>query len=48
MTNYVVVSASESTIKKKVLDTSNLTRRQVLDEFNVLINNLEKDELEIG
>ena len=48
MTNYVVGSASESTIKKKVLDTSNLTRRQVLDEFNVLINNLEKDELEIG
>ena len=48
MTNYGVGSASESTIKKKVLDTSNLTRRQVLDEFNVLINNLEKDELEIG
>ena len=48
MTNDVVGSASESTIKKKVLDTSNLTRRQVLDEFNVLINNLEKDELEIG
>lgn len=48
MTNYVVGSARESTIKKKILDTSNLTRRQVLDEFNVLINNLEKDELEIG
>ena len=47
ITNQVIGSASRNTIKKKTLDTSNLTRKQVLDEFNGLLNNLERDELGI-
>lgn len=47
LTNQIVGSASQNTIKKKILDTSNLTRKQVLDEFNELLNNREKDKLEI-
>ncbi len=47
ITNQIVGSISKSTIKKKILDTSNLTRKQVLDEFNELLNNWERDELEI-
>lgn len=47
ITNQIVGSINKSTIKKKILDTSNLTRKQVLNEFNELLNNWERDELEI-
>ena len=40
-------SISKGAIKKKILDTSNLTKKQVLNEFNELLNNLERDELEL-
>lgn len=47
ITNQLVGNISKSTIKKKILDTSNLTRKQVLDEVNEFLNNWERDELQI-
>lgn len=47
MTNQIVGIVNKSTIKKKILDTSNLTKKQVLDEINEFLNNWERDELEI-
>lgn len=47
ITNQIIGSDSKNTIKKKTLDTSNLTKKQVLDEFNGLLNNLERYELGI-
>ncbi len=47
MTHEIVGSINGSTIKKKILDTSNLTKEQVLNEFNELLNNFKRDELEI-
>ena len=47
MTDEIVGSISKNTIKKKVLDTSSLTKKEVLDEFNELLNNWERNELEI-
>lgn len=47
ITNQIVGSISKNIIKKKILDTSNLTKNQVLNEFNELFNNYERDELEI-
>ena len=47
ITNQIIGSDSKNTIKKKTLDTSNLTKKQVLDEFNGLLNNLERNELGI-
>ena len=47
ITNEIVGTISKSTFKKKILDTSNLTKKQVLDEFNELLNNWEREELEI-
>ena len=47
MTNEIVGSISKNTIKKKILDTSSLTKKDVLDEFNELFNSLKIDELEI-
>ena len=47
ITNQIVGSISKNIIKKKILDTSNLTKKQVLNEFNELLNNYERDELEI-
>lgn len=46
ITNKIVGSVSKNTIKKKMLDTSNLTRKQVLDKFYELLNNWERDEFE--
>lgn len=48
MTNEIVGSISKNIIKKKILDTSNLTKEEVLDEFNELLNNWERDELEMN
>ena len=47
MTDEIVGSISKNTIKKKILDTSSLTKKEVLDEFNELLNNWERNELEI-
>lgn len=47
MTNEIVGSIGKNIIKKKILDTSNLTKKKVLDEFNELLNNWEREELEI-
>ena len=47
ITSQIIESLGSDTIKKKILDTSNLTKKQVLHEFNELLNNLERNELEI-
>lgn len=47
ITSQIIESLGSDTIKKKILDTSNLTKEQVLHEFNELLNNLERNELEI-
>lgn len=47
ITGQIVGSISKNNIKKKILDTSNLNKKQVLDEFNEFLNNYEKIELEI-
>lgn len=47
ITHQMLESIDKGTIKKKILDTSNLSRKQVLNEFNELLNNLERDELEL-
>lgn len=47
MTNEIVGRTSKNNIKKKILDTSSLTKKKVLDEFNELLNNWERGELEI-
>lgn len=47
ITHQMFESISKGAIKKKILDTSNLTKKQVLNEFNELLNNLERDELEL-
>ena len=47
ITSQIIESLGSYTIKKKILDTSNLTKEQVLHEFNELLNNLERNELEI-
>ena len=47
MTDEIVGGISKNTIKKKILDTSSLTKKEVLDEFNELLNNWERNELEI-
>ena len=45
ITHKMLESISKGTIKKKILNTSNLTKKEVLNEFNKLLNNLERDEL---
>lgn len=47
ITNQIMGSISKNTMKKKILDTSNLTKEQVLDEFNKLLHELKKEGLEI-
>lgn len=47
ITSEVVGTISANPIKKKILDTSNLTKKQVEEELNQLLHDLEKDELEI-
>lgn len=45
VTNQIVGSISGNTVKKKVLDTSNLTKMQVVEKFNGFLNDLERDEI---
>lgn len=47
ITSELVGTISANPIKKKILDTSNLTKEQVVKEFNQILRDLEKDELEI-
>lgn len=47
MTNAVVGSINKNTLKKKILDTSGLTKEQVFDKFNEFLNKFERNELEI-
>lgn len=46
MTNEIVGSINKDTIKKKILDTSSLTKEEVLNKFEEFLNNWERDELE--
>lgn len=46
MTNEIVGSINKDTIKKKILDTSSLTKEEVLNKFEEYLNNFERDELE--
>lgn len=45
VTNQIVGSISGNTVKKRVLDTSNLTKMQVVEKFNGFLNDLERDEI---
>lgn len=45
VTNQIVGSISGNTVKKKVLDTSNLTKMQVVEKFNGFLNDFERDEI---
>ena len=46
ITNEIVGSINKDTIKKKILDTSSLTKEEVLNKFEEFLNNWERDELE--
>lgn len=46
ITNGIVGRISNNNIKKEIVDTSDLTKEQVLDKFHEFLNDLEKEELE--
>lgn len=47
ITDKIVGSVCKNTVKKKVLDTSNLTKEQVLNQVNDVLGNGEREELEL-
>lgn len=46
ITNGIVGRISNNCIKKEIVDTSDLTKEQVLYKFHKFLNDLEKEELE--